>query len=55
VIISEFVLLIPIRNRQRVPSRMLFKNVKIRIQRTANFPVVMYVFETWPLTFREER
>jgi hypothetical protein len=34
---------------------MLSKNVKIRINRTANLPVVLYGCETWSLTLKEER
>ena len=36
-------------------SSLLSKNVKIQIYRTKIFPVVLYGFETWPLTLREER
>jgi hypothetical protein len=35
-------------------SRLLSKNVKIRICKTIIFPVVLYGCETWPLTLREE-
>jgi hypothetical protein len=30
------------------------KNINIKIYRTIIFPVVLYGFETWSLTFREE-
>ena len=36
-------------------SRLLSKNLKIKIYRTIIFPVVLYVCETWSLTVREER
>jgi hypothetical protein len=35
-------------------SRLLSKNLKIRIYKTIIFPVVLYGCETWSLTFREE-
>jgi len=36
-------------------SSLLSKNVKIKIHRTINLPVVLYGCETWSLTWREER
>ena len=36
-------------------SRMLSKNLKIKIYRTISLPVVLYGCETWSLTLREER
>jgi hypothetical protein len=36
-------------------SRLLPKNLKIKIYRTIILPVVMYGCETWSLTLREER
>jgi len=36
-------------------SRLLSKNVKIKIYRTVILPVVLYGCETWSLTLREER
>ena len=36
-------------------SRLLSKNLKIRIYRTIILPVVLYRCETWSLTLREER
>jgi hypothetical protein len=36
-------------------SRLLSKNLKIKIYRTIILPVVLYGFETWSLTLREER
>ena len=33
---------------------LLFKNLKIKIHRTINVPVVLYGCETWSLTLREE-
>jgi hypothetical protein len=35
-------------------SRLLSKNIKIRIYKTVIFPVVLYGCETWSLTLREE-
>jgi hypothetical protein len=37
-----------------LPSRLLSKNVKIRIHKTIIFHVVLYGCETWSLTLREE-
>ena len=36
-------------------SRLLSKNVKIKIYRTISLPVVLYGCETWSLTLRKER
>jgi hypothetical protein len=36
-------------------SRLLSKNLKIKIYRTINLPVVLYGCETWSLTLRDER
>ena len=36
-------------------SRLLSKNVKIKLYRTIIFPVVLYGRETWSLTLREKR
>jgi len=36
-------------------SRLLSKNVKIKIYRTLILPIVLYGCETWSLTLREER
>jgi hypothetical protein len=35
-------------------SRLLSKNVNVRIYKTIIFPVVLYGCETWSLTVREE-
>ena len=35
-------------------SRLLSKNIKIKIYRTIILPVVLYGCETWSLTLREE-
>jgi hypothetical protein len=35
-------------------SSLLSKNVKIKINKTTIFPVVLYGCETWSLTLREE-
>ena len=36
-------------------SRLISKNLKIKIYRTIILPVVLYGCETWSLIFREER
>ena len=36
-------------------SSLLYKKLKIKIHRTIILPVVVYGFETWSLTLREER
>ena len=36
-------------------SRLLSKNLKIKIYRTVILPVVLYGCETWSLTLREEK
>jgi len=36
-------------------SSLLSKNLKIKIYRTIILPVVLYGWETWSLTFKEER
>ena len=36
-------------------SRLLSKNLKIKMYRTVILPVVLYGCETWSLTLREER
>ena len=36
-------------------SRLLYKNLKIKIYRIIILPVVLYGCETWSLTLREER
>ena len=36
-------------------TRLLSKNLKIKIYRTIILPVVLYGYETWSLTLREER
>jgi len=36
-------------------SRLISKNLKIKIYRTIILPVVLYRCETWSLTLREER
>jgi hypothetical protein len=35
-------------------SRLLYRNVKIKIYKTIILPVVLYGCEIWPLTLREE-
>jgi hypothetical protein len=39
---------------KRLSSRLLSKNLKIRIYKTIMLPVVRYGCETWSLTLREE-
>jgi len=36
-------------------SRLLSKNLKIKVYRTIILPIVLYGCETWSLTLREER
>jgi len=36
-------------------SNLLSKNINIKIYRTIFLPLVLYEFETWSLTLREER
>jgi hypothetical protein len=36
-------------------SRLLSKNTKIRVYRTIILPVVLYGYENWSLTLREEQ
>jgi hypothetical protein len=36
-------------------SKLLCKNLKIKIYRTLILPVILYGCETWSLTLREER
>ena len=36
-------------------SRLLYKNLKIKIYKTITLPVVLYGCETWSITLREER
>ena len=38
-----------------LPSRLLSKNIKIKVYRTIILPFVLYGCETWSLTLREER
>jgi hypothetical protein len=35
-------------------SRLLYRNVKVKIYKTMILPVVLYGCETWSLTLREE-
>ena len=37
------------------PSSVISTNIKIKIHRTIILPVILYGFETWSLTPREER
>ena len=36
-------------------SGLLSKNIKIKTNKTIILPVILYGYETWSLTFREER
>jgi hypothetical protein len=40
--------------QNRVSSRLMLKNVKVKIHKTVILPVVLYGCETWSLTLREE-
>jgi len=40
--------------QNRLSSSLLSKNIEIKIYRTIILPVVLYGYETWSLTFREE-
>ena len=44
-----------IRLQNLLSSRLLSKNLKIKIYRTKILPVILYGCETWSLTLREER
>jgi hypothetical protein len=37
-----------------LPSRLLPRNIKVKIYKTVIFSVVLYGCETWPLTLKEE-
>jgi len=37
-----------------LPSSLLCRNLKIKMSRTIILPLVLYGFETWSLTLREE-
>ena len=41
--------------RNPLSSRLLSKNLKIKIYRTIILPVILYGCESWSLTLREER
>ena len=41
--------------QNHLSSRLLSKNLKIKIYRTIILPVILYGCETWSLTLREER
>ena len=40
--------------QNHLSSRLLYKNLKIKIYRTIILLVVLYGFETWSLTLREK-
>ena len=42
-------------SKNLLSSRLLSKNLKIKIYRTVILPVVLYGCETWSLTLWEER
>jgi hypothetical protein len=44
-----------IKRRSNLPSRLLSKNVKIRIYRIIILPMVLYGCENWSLTLEERR
>ena len=37
------------------PWNLVYKNINIKIHRSIILPVVLYGYETWSLTLREER
>jgi hypothetical protein len=39
----------------QLPSRLLSKRIKIRLYKTIILSVILYGFETWSLTLREEQ
>ena len=41
--------------QNRLSSKLLFKNLKIKIYKNIILPVVLYECETWSLTLREKR
>jgi len=41
--------------QNHLSSRLLSKNLKIKIYRTIILPFILYGIETWSLTLREER
>jgi hypothetical protein len=47
-------MLATIRSRVFLSSRLLYRNVKVKIYKTMMLPVVLYGCETWSLTLREE-
>jgi hypothetical protein len=46
--------LLPFSYHKLLSSRLLLKNVKMRIYKTIILPVLLYGCETWSLTLREE-
>ena len=56
--VNVAVLLFTVRVQLQVQNLLAFrlsKNIKIKIYRTVILPVVVYGYETWSLTWREER
>jgi hypothetical protein len=47
-------MLATIRVQSLLSSRLLSRNVKVKIYKTIILPVVLYGCETWSLTLREE-
>jgi hypothetical protein len=47
-------MLATIQSRTFLSSRLLSNNIKIRIYKTIILPLVLYAYETWSLTLREE-
>ena len=54
IIVIIIIIIIIITGETLLSSRLLFKNMKIKIYKTI-LPVVLYGCETWSLTLREER
>jgi hypothetical protein len=40
--------------QNHLPSRLLYKNLNIKVYKTTILPVVLYGCETWPLILRKE-
>ena len=55
IFVTEFYLQIINTLKNLLSSRLLSKNLKIKIYRNIILPVVLYGCETWSLTLREER
>jgi hypothetical protein len=54
VFLSPSIQIAPVVGQDLLPSRLLSKNLKIRIYKTIILPVLLYWCEIWPLTLKEE-